>query len=283
MVERSKSYYLAKAIRPQMMLLPFLIFLTVVLPSKADDFVTLILGLVLLLASYGLVTLYNDLSDVEIDRTNERQDIPLAAGHLTQLEVGRYMAVLAGLGAVSAIVLSVNVLLWFAAYILFGWLYSGPLRFKSKPFLSLVVLGICYGLMPWLLGALVTSGHMDGKFWLLAICSLIFSIGLLPLKDFKDEKGDRKHDKRTLLVVFGSTFVHRFMLSLTSLAYITLIISLISWLPIAAMIVAICAIINTILLFDRHMLKWAASRVWRGNYSRGLFFATVIVLFLLLS
>lgn len=270
-----KARSLAQAMRPQMVMLPFLVYLAVVVTNR-PNLMTIFLGLILLLASYGLVTLYNDLSDQTVDRLNQRHDIPLANGQLNRRELGRFMLVLAGIGVLSAGLSGRYILLWFGLYALFGWLYSGPLRLQARSYLALSILGLCYGFMPWLLGVWVSGHDLDMKFWLCALSSWLFVVGIISLKDFKDKKGDAKVGKRTLLVVRGPVFVRRFILCTTILAYLALAVGLLLVVPLLVVVAIVAGVINSYVLWDKRIISVPEIRATRGNLARMLFFATVI-------
>lgn len=165
----------------------------------------------------------NDIADASIDRANHRLDIPLAAGAVTQLQLTRLMIALTLISTVLAITLGSAVLLWAAAYTFFGWAYSGPLNLKARGIWAVIILGTCYGFMPWVLGWLVVAAPVTPILIGAAVCSGIFAAGIIGLKDFKDESGDREAGKITLLVKYGPRVVQRVAVVATFVSYFGLI------------------------------------------------------------
>ena len=166
-------------------------------------------GGILVLLAQGIVTIHNDIADRDIDRTNRRTDIPLAAGSISEGLLAQYAVFLSVGATVVAVCIGLLTALWLSVYLLLGWMYSGPLGLKNRPVCSLATLGICYGGMPWMLGFVAAQHAPSLVEWLLVAASTVFAAGVTSLKDFKDVAGDKQHGKRTFLLVFGEAGVRR--------------------------------------------------------------------------
>lgn len=275
-----KAQAIAQTLRPKMILLPWFISMAVLLKDSAS-FHNLVVACVVLLLVYGSVTVLNDIADYETDVINKRIDIPLVKGTVTHAELMTLLIILSSGAFILAIAINLYVMVWTAVYLIMGWLYSGLPKFKNRPFLSLIVLGICYGVMPWLLGyallvelpSLLRLGFM--------LASFIFVIGIMPLKDFKDIEGDKKTGKNTLLVTKGVNFVMRFIVSLTTLGLgmlVLLAIHINSWLLVATGCVLL--VYNAWLLSDSRIASLKTVRAFRGKMSRVLFFFYAISVYI---
>jgi len=205
-----------------MTLLPLIVYAGILVFSDGIShlFTKLVLGWILLLCAYGIVVIHNNLSDLEIDKMNHRVDNPLTTGVLSREDALRAQMVSFAIGSMAALLINVYALIWLAVYIFLGWLYSGVFGFKNKRYLAIVILGISYGVMPWMLGYIALPSTYDSRLIIAAFASFLYVAGIIILKDIKDIRGDKVHKKMTLLVVKGWSFTRRFMLMLTSAGYL---------------------------------------------------------------
>lgn len=220
--QQLNSRGLARSLRPRTNLLSWVIFSTIVVSHSGFTVVPLFAGLIWFICVYGVVVIYNDLSDIEVDKLNNRTDIPLVTGEVKQADLVRLMVSLSVVAVIAGSLLGSGAYLLMMMYLCLGWLYSGSANLKSKGVFAPIVLGLCYGVTPWLLGASVLGLGVTTEFAWIVVSSFIFTAGFVLLKDFKDLKGDRKTGKNTLLVLYGETAVRRIMLVTTSLAYVLL-------------------------------------------------------------
>ena len=270
---------LARSMRPQATLIPFLIC-CVVLAIRGNSLWAYIGASMILIATYGFVTVYNDLSDYKIDVANKRFDIPLVDGTISSLQLKRLMI---GLFAVafSAVLLfgTQSTLLWMSVYMFLGYLYSGPAHAKSHPIYSPIILGICYGAMPILLGYSM-NGNEGAIFSPLVlgilVASFLFSAAIILLKDFKDETGDRKFGKRTFLVAYGAETTQHAVLLGTSMAYAILALNArisVSFFILFAILLAWGA--NIFLLLPKNVVSDKRRRAKHAFAARLLFFMII--------
>lgn len=276
---------LAKSLRPRIIFLSWVVYSCVVIVHNGIDVTSIILGLVLFIAMYGIVALQNDLSDIETDRLNHRRDIPYAMGLLTESQLMKTMLVLSIIATTTALLLNYQVLLWVGLYVTLGYIYSGPLNVKSRGVIAALLLGFCYGAMPWLIGATITGQLSEVSLICMAMSSFVFSGGIIVIKDFKDIKGDTKTHKRTLLVAKGPTYTRRYYLLVTSLSYVLLTsyLYLISRNELLAVIGTAAGLVNYWLLETRTIFSDSSSRSVRGKWARVLFFSYALSVYLMIA
>ncbi|HEY8992434.1 MAG TPA: UbiA family prenyltransferase [Candidatus Microsaccharimonas sp.] len=264
-----------------MIIVSWAVFTCIVLAHNIHDLASVILGLILFVAMYGIVALHNDFSDVETDRINHRKDVPYAMGLLTQKQLIITIVTLSAITTIAGYILNYSVLLWVSLYITLGYAYSGPLNVKSRGILAALLLGFCYGAMPWLIGASATNQLDHYNLLFLAFASFIFSSGIIVIKDFKDVKGDRATGKKTLLVSKGPSFTRYYYLSVTSFSYVLLVVfSRIFNLNVSFVFTGIAfGLLNYWLLMPQFLLSKAISRSTRGKWSRVIFFSYAVLLY----
>jgi 1,4-dihydroxy-2-naphthoate polyprenyltransferase len=195
----TKAFYLARLMRPENLRFSLILLLVVGLHTHTPA-PHLITSCLLLLLCYGLVTAYNDLQDQTIDTANRRH-LPLVQGHLAAGEVRHtIVGLLISVAFLQLFVLQPIGLIFTATFLILGWAYSSPpLRLENHGLFGTLLLAVCYSTLPLLLGGLPAN---TTTLWLILAC-LLFSATTLLFKDFKDETGDRLHDKRTPLVRYG--------------------------------------------------------------------------------
>lgn len=205
--------------RPSNFLLPMLAviagFLFNGLEVNSDLYVAL-LGLFLL---HSAVTIWNDIEDRQIDKLNGVDT--LLTRSTTWLQPARW--VVAGLVAgsfVCCLLLPFAAAAWLVGFFILSWAYNTqPLRLSLRPLSSIVVLGLCYGFVPIMLGA-SSAGQITSQIILLAVFWSIGRVSLSILKDYKDAVGDAKSSKKTFLLVYGNRTVRLISLAFGVIAFL---------------------------------------------------------------
>lgn len=160
--------------------------------------------LLLLFTSYGLNQVINDLLGQEEDKYNAPER-PLVSGELKKKSAISFTFLLVLIGAVATYFLNPQALIvYFLAYLM-NFIYE---RLKGFPFGGNLWFGIMISLAP-LYGALVVSG--ESLLNIISNLNLIYLIlivissasSLCYFTFFKDYKGDKKANKRTLIVALG--------------------------------------------------------------------------------
>jgi 4-hydroxybenzoate polyprenyltransferase len=272
---------LAISLRPRVIILSWIIYSCVVIASNGLEIGTICLGLILFIAMYGIVALQNDLSDIKTDKINRRRDIPYSTGKLTDTQLMRMMLVLSGVATLTGFILSYHVLPWVGLYLVLGFLYSGPLDVKSRGVYAALLLGFCYGAMPWLIGASVTSQLDELALLSMAFTSFVFSSGIIVIKDFKDLLGDKATHKNTLLVRKGAPYTRRYYLLTTSLAYCLLLAySCMTHSDITLVVMCLAmGFVDYWLLETKSIFTSSTARSTRGRWARILFFTSALAVY----
>lgn len=160
----------------------------------------LLVAVVVILNSVAMI--WNDIEDRRVDADNGRPElIKASSAVLHRLKI--YVVILAGLSLLLAWL--ANPVSLFVAIATLGviWLYnSKPIQASRRPVLSIVVLSGAGAFLPYLFGLSLgtTEVYMlaAGAFWWLG------RISLSVLKDYKDARGDARHQKKTFLLCYGA-------------------------------------------------------------------------------
>ncbi len=155
-------------------------------------------------AMYSLATLLNNIVDREVDISNARSDNPLTHTRIP----GRALRIFAGLQAGSILLLQFLMqqpvsLILCLSYLACCVVYSAPrIHLQTRGFTATLNLALCYGFVPVLLAA-AQGGAIGWDTVLVGLCQILLISPILLAKDYKDERGDRLHGKRTPLVRYG--------------------------------------------------------------------------------
>lgn len=252
--------------------------------DRGPDITLFILSSIFWTALYGIVALHNDLADAEVDRLNRRTDIPYGMGRITRTHLLRTIAILSTLLTTIGVVINYHVLLWAGLYLLLGYAYSGPANIKGRGIYAALLLGICYGAMPWLISGVIIDQPLTSTLLVMALTSTVFCSGIIVLKDFKDIDGDRAMQKNTLLVQKGAHFVRRYYIFTTTLAYLCLMIytHVTASQPLLLLTIILLASINIRLLAPHSLLYSPSARGREGSMARALFFAMAATAYLVM-
>lgn len=179
------------------------VVLALVASSKINgsDMVTFLGHLLLsLLSTFGIVLsiyIYNDITDMEIDRIN-KLDRPLAKGELSRSEAIRLVTVLGISGLAIAFIIDLRVFLFALAYAVLFFVYSfPPIRLKrmflvnkltvaTEVALSYLMGGAVAGVIPvFLIVAYGFVGGLSTSMWI----------------DFRDMEGDKTGEVKNPAIV----------------------------------------------------------------------------------
>ncbi len=162
----------------------------------------------LLLCLYAIAAIYNNLSDIAVDKANKRRDNPFATGQLSQRTGYSWIAgnMLVAM-VLQAFCPQPVTLLLTLAYLALLYAYSQPqLNLQARGFVAPVVLSLCYASLPYLFGVAQTR-PLQAQDYLVAGLTVLLCTPLLLAKDYKDLAGDKAHGKRTPLVRYGARTV----------------------------------------------------------------------------
>ena len=186
-------------------------------------------GLVILLALHSYATLQNDIEDIDIDKANGRKGALL--NHSVSISNTKFLVQSLAFMALVLALLSQHRKLHLTAIlvlVLLAWLYNlTPVRASRKPISSIVVMGLCYGALPFMYGYLIANGSFgsDG-FLLLAFFWFLARISTSIMKDYKDARGDRLLNKKTFYLRYGADVTAWTSLTTAIVAYVGIIIML---------------------------------------------------------
>jgi 4-hydroxybenzoate polyprenyltransferase len=186
--------------------------------TKAADYTRLALAALVLILVHSVLTIWNDIADEAGDTHNNitrMSDLRNSGDYdVLRLFIG---------GSVCIIILALIFLpntskLLVSMSLLLGWAYNvPPIHGSHRPVLSIVLLGLAYGTIPFLLGA--SLGHIGLTTFYLAVGWTLGRSSLSLLKDYKDATGDAVAKKRTFLLVYGGTLTAKLSFSLALLGY----------------------------------------------------------------
>ncbi|HET6925084.1 MAG TPA: UbiA family prenyltransferase, partial [Candidatus Saccharimonadales bacterium] len=172
---------------------------------------------------HSIVTVWNDLVDEAGDHYNDIHRVAALRkqGLLTMVRAGLYILVAAVVVLLRFLPLT-EVLLTLVLFGL-GWLYNRePVRASRRPVLSMVILALSYGALPFLMGA--GLGQPTRLVWLMLLAWMLSRASLSLLKDYKDAPGDAQAGKRTFLLRYGGTLTARLSFGLAAAGLLSLTI-----------------------------------------------------------
>ncbi len=216
------------------------------------------IGMIILFAAHSALTLANDIEDIEVDVSNGR-DVTNYRLVRKNLALSIVVLLVAGGFVTSLVLLPVEFSVLFLISLVLSWAYnSKPLQLSRRPISSIVILGICYGMIPLLMGVALNS-VLTGS---VLVLGLFFGVGrasLSILKDYKDARGDAKHGKKTFLLSYGRTNVQRVSIMLAFVGYAGTIVTIFCISNSVSIWSLICGVIAVYLLMQRLRLKPAKS------------------------
>ena len=189
----------------------------------------LTIGLLIIALLHSLANVQNDIEDLDIDKANKRRGA-LQSGEITMQQAKMLAAGLAT-GAVGLALLAPQRqlhLLVVASLLVIVWLYnSPPIQASKRPILSILVLSLCFGAIPFVYGYLLAGGEFE--YSALAIGAALFMgrVSTTILKDYKDAAGDKKHNKLSFYLRYGLNTTYNMGLSAAITAYTLLLTSLV--------------------------------------------------------
>ncbi len=213
-------------------------------------------AIILLFLVHSAVTLSNDLNDIDVDAANGRN---VSAARLAKGSGGALLVwIVYGICIlVSALYLPMLFTMLLVAVLVGSWVYNAkPFQLSKRPIGSIVMMALCYGLLPFLAGASLGS-PLTPLLLALGIGFALSRASLSILKDYKDAVGDAKHHKKTFLLVYGRTMVRRASVYMAATGYLLTIILIALTTPIiqqGPFYVIVSAAVAAWLVFERTKL-----------------------------
>ncbi len=168
------------------------------------------------------VYFFNDLRDIEDDLKNlemgnsSHSKRPLLSGKISKSLILKFAIFSGILGLSTAITINIQVFLAQLLYLVLGILYSQePIRLKKRFFMKQLTIASGH-VLATISGALLV-GVINPPTIFLAALNFAIALGVNPLLDIRDLRGDRVMGITTIPVVFGPTQTVRFAIA-TSLS-----------------------------------------------------------------
>lgn len=226
MLPRSTIQSYVQLTRPQNVsgsVLTYCIGYALVAGSVSYDF---FVGLVILLALHSLATIQNDIEDFEIDKVNKRETA-LLSGSLSVANAKFFVRALTFTVLVLALLSPHRRLhlIAIAGLLLVAWVYNlNPIRASKKPIMSIAIMGLSYGVLPFAYGYFVAQGSITANYILALVLFWFFArFSTAILKDYKDAVGDKKYNKDTFYLHYGGRTTAWTSIITSLIAYIGLI------------------------------------------------------------
>jgi len=154
------------------------------------------------------VYFYNDLMDIEDDLKNRElgnpnpANRPFGKGTVSEAMFKRFIVFTGVIGLLAASSINLEVLALQAAYLILGYLYSTePIRLKRRFLMKQPTLTLA-GLLVNLSGAMAAGGVTPPVYYMLFL-HFLMSMGLNPIADIRDIRGDRVMGVKSIPVVWG--------------------------------------------------------------------------------
>lgn len=166
----------------------------------------------------------NHYADWELDEeNNKRLELHEAFSKKSLLIISFFLMIILFLMMLINIYLIIITLIGFGCAIFYSLIF----QLKDKFFVNSLTLGIAYAFVPYSTGYFVANTKLEQFFELfwIPIYLVVLMMVISMIKDYEDEKGDRKFNKKTLVTVFGKQKA----LIIQSLSLITLYCFLIIW------------------------------------------------------
>lgn len=198
---------------------------------------------------YGGATVYNSWWDKDTGPVGGLKNPPVMSNWM---HLASFILMYAGLIAAFFTGL-IFTAIYLVSFLLF-WLYSTPRsRWKGRPWLSMVAIGISTGFNSVLLGTLAAGGEISLQIMLSATGAALILLSLYPVSQIYQLQEDQKRNDRTFAVSYGIEGVRQFFrVSFTS------------------GILILCAAMYM-------HLPWAGLGLFVGSVFSGIFLAQIIM------
>lgn len=172
----------------------------------------LVLSVISMLATAISVYIYNDLTDIKIDRINKLYR-PLVTGKASQKDAKTLIALLGIIGLTTSFIINFKVFLLMLTYYALFFLYSfPPVRLKSKFLVNKITVATGTAIA-FLIGS-VTTGTIPTPIVLISGYSFVAALTTSMVIDLRDIEGDKKYNVQTFPIVWGPILTIRLAIAL---------------------------------------------------------------------
>ena len=161
---------------------------------------------------------FNDICDLEEDLKNfemgnpSHARRPLVSGTISRGLLMKFAVLSGAISLLAAFTLNFQVFLVQVVCLVLGVIYSlEPIRLKKRFFLKQLITAIGHGLS--VLSGVLAAGVVNPPALFLIAINFAISIGVNPLMDLRDLRGDRAMGVITIPVVLGPTLTVRFAIA----------------------------------------------------------------------
>lgn len=183
---------------------------------------TFFLGAIFIVLAHCVVTIDNDIEDIEIDQVNDSEKIlPQKLISLNEAKLFKNF-LLASILVLLFLFPSTYNFLFVASCLALGWIYNKPpfQISRNRPILSILLLGLTYTALPYLYGVKLSGLEFNISILLIVFFLFLQRISISMLKDFKDEIGDKQFKKQTLYLKVGKRAIVRMSLFFSIISYL---------------------------------------------------------------
>ncbi len=227
------------------------------------------------------VYIYNDITDIEIDRIN-KLDRPLAKGVLSRKEAIRFVRLLGISGIAIAFAIDLKFFLFALAYVILFFMYSFPLvRLKRLFLINKLTVATGVALMYFMGGTV--AGAIPIPVFLIAAYGFVGGLSTSMWIDLRDMEGDKMGNVKNPVLVWSPIVTIRIAMALIGLMGITIMIIFFQLgLNIAFIILASCGFAGWIYALYPLLRQWNdPSFVDKTMYKKiaplGLIIQTVLI------
>ncbi len=187
--------------------------------------IDIILGVLIIILAHSFAIIQNDIADFQIDVINSPTS-PLQRKLITITDAKKLQAILGILVLLAGLIRPLPHLFFGITALSVSWFYNKrPFQLSRKPIWSILSLGTTSTLLPMSYGFWLANKNVTQAFFLTLFFWFFLRISITLLKDFKDQKGDKKFQKQTFNLKFGNKFTAWTSLALALISYIGIFVT----------------------------------------------------------
>lgn len=174
---------------------------------------------------YAVAVSYNNKHDLRADTINRRTDNPLIGHKISDRELNTFLVIcISSLVALQFLIHQPASVIISISYLVLSLSYSYPkLNLKSHGWAATILLSLCYGTLPLLLGFFQASTVSYSQVLVLAFLQAIIISPIILSKDYKDLRGDKLTGKFTPLVIYGKATIVKVSLILSLISSVLIV------------------------------------------------------------
>ncbi|RLI52101.1 hypothetical protein DRO61_00540 [Candidatus Bathyarchaeota archaeon] len=211
-----------------------------------------------LLSTFAIVLsvyIYNDITDMEIDRIN-KLDRPLAIGDISRQQAIRLVTILGIFGLTLAYIVNLSFFFFALTYVVLFFIYSFP-SIRLKRIFLVNKLTVATGVaLTYMMGGTV-AGSIPVPVFLIAMYGFVGGLTSSMWIDLRDIEGDKKDNIKNPAIVWSPVVTVRLAMALMGLMGITVMVAFYQLgLNIAFIILASCGFAGWIYVLYPLLGRW---------------------------